>query len=74
MQAIEFVRDRATKEPAKEETIRFMERTKDLGLLLGKGGLNGNVVRITPPMCVTREDVAFLLDVIDVALTEISAG
>lgn len=68
MQAIELVRDRATKEPAKEEAIRFMERMKELGVLLGKGGLGGNVIRITPPMCVTPADIDFLLAAMDAAL------
>lgn len=68
MQAIELVRDRATKEPAKEEAILFMERMKDLGVLLGKGGLSGNVIRITPPMCISAADVQFLLAAMELAL------
>jgi alanine-glyoxylate transaminase/(R)-3-amino-2-methylpropionate-pyruvate transaminase len=44
------------------------EKAKDLGLLIGKGGLYGNVLRIKPPMCITREDCAFLCQVLDVAL------
>jgi alanine-glyoxylate transaminase/(R)-3-amino-2-methylpropionate-pyruvate transaminase len=47
------------------------ERCKDLGALVGKGGLNGNIIRITPPMCITKADVDFLLDVLDVALGEL---
>lgn len=37
--------------PAKEETGEVMERLKDSGILIGKGGLYGNVFRIKPPMC-----------------------
>lgn len=57
--------------PAQEETARVFERSKDLGVLLGKGGLRGNVFRIKPPMCLTRADADFLLQVLDQALTEL---
>ena len=39
MIGVELVKDRATKVPAKEETIRLFEMTKDMGLLIGKGGI-----------------------------------
>lgn len=71
MVALEFVKDRGTKEPAKEICAQVFERCKDLGALVGKGGLNGNIIRITPPMCITKADLDFLLDVLDVALSEL---
>lgn len=69
MLGVELVKDRATKEPATAETAEAFERAKDMGLLLGKGGLYGNVFRIKPPMCISADDVDFSLDVIDRALT-----
>ncbi|MCS6953022.1 MAG: aspartate aminotransferase family protein [Bryobacterales bacterium] len=57
MQALELVRDRHTKEPAPEETLGVMESARDNGILLGKGGLYGNVLRITPPLNISRTDV-----------------
>ncbi len=71
MVALEHVKDRATKEPAKEVTAQVFERIKELGALVGKGGLNGNIIRITPPMCVTAADIDFLLGVMDVAYGEL---
>jgi alanine-glyoxylate transaminase/(R)-3-amino-2-methylpropionate-pyruvate transaminase len=71
MTGVELVKDRKTKEPAKDACARVFERAKDMGLLIGKGGLHGNVLRIKPPMCITREDVDFLIEVLDAALGEI---
>src|SRR5882757_8788973 len=44
MLGVEVVKDRATKTPAKEETLRVFETAKDLGLLIGKGGYHANVL------------------------------
>ncbi|MBL7716824.1 MAG: aminotransferase class III-fold pyridoxal phosphate-dependent enzyme [Bdellovibrionales bacterium] len=62
---MELVKDHKTKTHAVEECLRFMDICKDKGLLLGKGGLMGNVVRIAPPLMINREDVAFMLKVMD---------
>ena len=50
----------------------IFERCKDLGLIIGKGGYFGNVLRIKPPMCLTEADIDFLLAVLDQALTEVA--
>ena len=42
-----------------------MELCKERGLLIGKGGLAGNTLRVKPPMCLTRDDVDFLADCLD---------
>lgn len=69
MLGIELVKDRKTKEPATAEAADLMEFTRDRGLILGKGGLYGNVMRIKPPMCLTKDDANFLVDCIDETLT-----
>ncbi len=74
MLAVELVRDRATKEPAKAETLQMMEETRAMGVLVGKGGIDGNVLRIKPPMCITAADADFALDVIHRALTAVEAA
>ncbi len=66
----ELVTDRTTKIPAKAETMRVFEMAKDLGLLIGKGGFHGNVLRIKPPMCFTMADADFMLEVLDVCLAQ----
>jgi alanine-glyoxylate transaminase / (R)-3-amino-2-methylpropionate-pyruvate transaminase len=57
MQAIELVEDRGTKEPSPRKTNQLMEAAKRHGLLLGKGGLYGNVIRIAPSMLVSAIDI-----------------
>jgi len=65
MLGIELVKDRATKEPAKAECAQVLETCKEMGLLLGKGGLQGQTIRFSPPMCVNKQDADFLLEVLD---------
>ena len=58
MQAIELVEDRGTKEPAKGKANQLLEAAKRHGLLLGKGGLYGNVIRIAPSMLVSEAEIS----------------
>jgi alanine-glyoxylate transaminase/(R)-3-amino-2-methylpropionate-pyruvate transaminase len=71
MLGIELVKDRATKEPAKAECAQVVETCKEMGLLLGKGGLHGQTIRFSPPMCVTAADAEFLLEVLDRAFSSL---
>ena len=57
MQAIELVKDRDTKEPAPDAALQLMEETKARGLLVGKGGLYGNVMRMGPPLNITTDQI-----------------
>jgi alanine-glyoxylate transaminase/(R)-3-amino-2-methylpropionate-pyruvate transaminase len=66
---IELVKDRATKEPATSQCADVLENCRDMGLLLGKGGLYGQTIRFSPPMCVHQRDADFLLDVLDRAFS-----
>ena len=50
-----------------------MELCRQRSLLVGKGGLHGNVLRIKPPMCITRDDADYIAECLDQALT-IAAG
>jgi alanine-glyoxylate transaminase/(R)-3-amino-2-methylpropionate-pyruvate transaminase len=71
MLGVELVRERETKDPATRETAEVLERVREHGLLLGKGGIDGNVLRIKPPMCLTKDDADFLVACLDQVLCEI---
>lgn len=74
MQGIELVKDRKTKEPASEETNRFMEECRRRGLLIGKGGLWGNVLRLSPPLNIPKANVDEATLIMDEALTAVRAS
>ena len=70
MQALELVEDRTTKKPAPAATNRFAEACKRRKLLVGKGGLYGNTVRIAPPMLIGEAEIDAACDIMDAALAE----
>jgi 4-aminobutyrate aminotransferase-like enzyme len=60
--------------PSPEITRRFILACAEHGLLLGKVGIYGNVVRIAPPLVITREEVDMALDIIDAGLKTLTGG
>jgi alanine-glyoxylate transaminase/(R)-3-amino-2-methylpropionate-pyruvate transaminase len=72
MLGVELVTDRKTKEPASTQAADAMEMCKERGLIIGKGGLKGNTLRIKPPMCITKDDADFLVDCLDEVLGELA--
>ena len=73
MLGVELVRDPVSKEPATNECAEVLELAKQRGLLLGKGGLFGNTLRIKPPMCLTKDDADFMIACLHEVLTEIES-
>jgi 4-aminobutyrate aminotransferase len=71
MQALELVKDRQTKEPAPEAAAQLLERARDNGLLIGKGGLYGNVIRMAPPMNIAKADVDEGIRLLDKSFGEV---
>jgi len=65
MQAIECVKDRTTKEPDSQSVLRVFEETRRRGVLIGKGGLYGNVIRIGPPLIASKSDIDQLVGALD---------
>jgi len=73
MQALELVKDQHTKQPAAAESAQLLERARDNGLLIGKGGLYGNVIRMAPPMNISKADVDEGIRMLDKALSSVRA-
>ncbi|XP_022910173.2 alanine--glyoxylate aminotransferase 2, mitochondrial [Onthophagus taurus] len=62
-----------TKEPLdRKKSLQVLDESLNMGVILGKGGIYGNVLRIKPPMCVTKEDVDFSLSVLEEVFKKIS--
>jgi 4-aminobutyrate aminotransferase-like enzyme len=74
MQAIELVEDRETRAPAARATAELMEAARRNGLLLGKGGMYGNCIRISPPLNVGKSDVDEFARLLDASLGECTNG
>jgi alanine-glyoxylate transaminase/(R)-3-amino-2-methylpropionate-pyruvate transaminase len=72
MVGVELIEDE-NKTPATKLTADVFETCKDMGLIIGKGGYYGNVLRIKPPMCMTQDDVVFMLEVLDEAFAKETA-
>jgi alanine-glyoxylate transaminase / (R)-3-amino-2-methylpropionate-pyruvate transaminase len=68
MQGIEFVKDRKTKEPYPQAVAKVFEETKKRGVLVGKGGLYGNVIRMGPPLIATKDHIDELAAALNEAL------
>jgi 4-aminobutyrate aminotransferase-like enzyme len=66
MQGVELVEDRKTKKPAVDLTARLFEATRER-LLIGKGGMYGNVLRLSPPMIVEEAEIDDALNTLDQA-------
>lgn len=71
MQALELVKDRKSKEPAGEATGQVMERARQNGLLIGKGGLFGNTLRLAPMLNTTKSDVDEAIRLLDKSFSEV---
>jgi 4-aminobutyrate aminotransferase-like enzyme len=65
MQGIECVKDRKTKEPDAQAVLRVFDETRKRGVLIGKGGLYGNVIRLGPPLIAGRSDIDELVTALD---------
>lgn len=72
IQGMEIVK--AKKEPAPDFVAEIFESTKEQGLLIGKGGLYGNVIRITPPLTIEREDIDQAIQIMDRAFEKVQAS
>jgi 4-aminobutyrate aminotransferase-like enzyme len=74
MQALELVQDRRTKEPHPQGVLQVLEETKRRGVLLGKGGLYGNVLRIGMPLIAEPAHVDELIAALDAGLAAVASA
>ena len=74
MIGVEFVTDKESKVGDGAFFADFHEATKKYGVLAGKGGRFGNVMRLQPPMCMTAADVDFSLDVFERSIQDAVAA
>jgi 4-aminobutyrate aminotransferase-like enzyme len=70
LQGMELVKDRKTKEPATELTGQVMERGRANGLIVGRGGLFSNVIRMSPPLNISKSDVDMAIGILDKSFAE----
>ena len=74
MQALELVEDPQTKEPSPKRGKLLLEATKEEGLLLGVGGLHGNVIRMGPSMLISEDEIAEGLERLGRACARVAAA
>ena len=73
MWALELVKDRATRAPARDETSALAKRCYERGLVTITAGTYGNVIRTLMPLVTTDDELAEGLDVMEAALASVSA-
>jgi 4-aminobutyrate aminotransferase-like enzyme len=74
MQGIEIVEDRKSKTPATPLTLALLEAAREHRILLGRGGLYGNVLRITPPLNISKTDVDEFVTQLDASFVHSQAA
>jgi 4-aminobutyrate aminotransferase len=72
--ALELVEDRKTKAPATGATLQLMEHARENRIMVGRGGLYGNAIRLSPPMNIGRADVDEFLLRLGASLTACEAA
>ncbi|WP_431879524.1 aspartate aminotransferase family protein [Amycolatopsis sacchari] len=60
------------KDPSPPNAAALLEETKARGLLVGKGGLHGNVLRLAPPMTLTSEEADEALEILEASVAEVA--
>ena len=75
MVALELVKDRQTKEPAREETRQTVAALLKRGVMCTNfGGTYRNVLKMSPPLVITREQIDFAVDAIDRSLADVESS
>jgi 4-aminobutyrate aminotransferase len=69
MIGLELVKDRK-KTPASVEAVKIRAICREKGVLIGQGGVKGNVLRIQPPLTISRKELDAVADTVEEALRE----
>jgi 4-aminobutyrate aminotransferase-like enzyme len=69
----ELVRDRATREPATMETARVVNALRERRVLISASGPGANILKIRPPLCLTRDQAELFITALDEVLAELGA-
>jgi len=65
MAGIELVKDKKSKKPASKETVEAVQEAYKRGVLVNPGGTFENVIRMAPPLVITKEQLDCGLDILD---------
>ena len=68
---IELVKDKETKEPSRELTVKAMDLVAEHGVLIGSVGVFGNVIRVAPPLVISEEEANESLDIMETVLMKL---
>ena len=70
MLGVELVTDKASRTPDPAAAAAVMEGCRRRGVLIGKGGLHGSVLRISPPLTLTEDEARQCVAVVEAAVAE----
>ena len=73
-QGVELVVDRASKEPNQPAAAKVVYRAWELGLIVYYAGIWGNVLEITPPLILSRDEIDEGVAILDQAIDDVQAG
>jgi len=65
---VELVKDQKTRTPAAEEAVKIRDQCREKGVLLGHGGVKGNVIRIQPPLVIDKQQMDKILQTLEESL------
>ena len=70
MVGVELVKDATDRTPATDEANRIRQALREQGVLIGVGGVYGNVLRIQPPLVITDDELEEMVDKLKAVVTE----
>lgn len=73
MFGVELVRSQKDKIPATEETGKIRDLCREMGVLIGHGGVKGNVLRLQPPLIISRQQLDKVVDILHECLKKVEA-